>query len=107
MKEVIELDGVKYRKVEEVCSKHNIEELRSKKRQWVIDYKDFDPEDEQQCLEAVKENGWVIQYINNPSEAVQLEAVKENGYTIVYINNPSEAVIEAALDQNPDAYIYI
>ncbi|CAI3959049.1 unnamed protein product, partial [Commensalibacter papalotli (ex Botero et al. 2024)] len=40
--------------------------------------------------------GYSIQYIPNPSEAVQLEAVKNDGYSIQYIHNPSEAVqIEA------------
>ncbi|CAI3959032.1 unnamed protein product, partial [Commensalibacter papalotli (ex Botero et al. 2024)] len=40
--------------------------------------------------------GYSIQYIHNPSEAVQLEAVKNDGYSIQYIHNPSEAVqIEA------------
>ncbi|CAI3959092.1 unnamed protein product, partial [Commensalibacter papalotli (ex Botero et al. 2024)] len=43
-------------------------------------------------LEAVKKNGYSIQYIHNPSEAVQLEAVKNDGYSIQYIPNPSEAV---------------
>ncbi|CAI3959076.1 unnamed protein product, partial [Commensalibacter papalotli (ex Botero et al. 2024)] len=43
-------------------------------------------------LEAVKNDGYSIQYIHNPSEAVQLEAVKNDGYSIQYIHNPSEAV---------------
>ena len=35
-------------------------------------------------LEAVKQDGYVLQYCSNPSEAVQLEAVKENGYALQY-----------------------
>ena len=36
---------------------------------------------EEQLLLTVKQNGWVIQHINNPSEEIQLEAVKQNGLT--------------------------
>ena len=43
-------------------------------------------------LEAVKESGYAIKYIQNPSEEVQLEAVKESGRVIEYIQNPSEEV---------------
>ena len=50
-------------------------------------------------LEAVKQNGYAIQHINNPSEAVQLEAVKQYGFAIQYINNPSEAVQLEAVKQ--------
>ena len=45
---------------------------------------------EKEKLEAVKQDGYFIQYIQNPSEALQLEAVKQNGYAIKYIDNPSE-----------------
>ena len=40
-------------------------------------------------LEAVKQNGLAVQYIDNPSEEVQLEAVKQNGGAIKYIAKPS------------------
>jgi hypothetical protein len=40
---------------------------------------------------AVKQEGWVIRYIKNPSEEMKLQAVK-NGCAISYIKNPSEAV---------------
>ncbi|CAI3948660.1 unnamed protein product, partial [Commensalibacter papalotli (ex Botero et al. 2024)] len=40
--------------------------------------------------------GYSIQYIHNPSEAVQLEAVKKIGDSIQYIHNPSEAIKSAS-----------
>ena len=43
-------------------------------------------------LAAVKQNGYRIQFINNPSEEVQLAAVKQNGYSIRFINNPSDKI---------------
>jgi len=44
-------------------------------------------------LEAVKQNYFAIQYIDDPSEEVQLEAIKQNGHAIRYIKNPSEKVL--------------
>ena len=43
---------------------------------------------EEEQLDAVREDGFSIQYITNPSEEVQLEAVKEYGYAIHCITNP-------------------
>ncbi|HRN71455.1 MAG TPA: DUF4116 domain-containing protein [Candidatus Woesebacteria bacterium] len=58
-------------------------------------------------LEAVKENGWAIQYIKNPSEKLQLEAVKQNGYVIRYIKNPSEKLQLEAVKQDGLAIKFI
>ena len=41
-------------------------------------------------LEAVKQDGLTIKYINEPTEEMKLEAVKQNGLTIKYINEPTE-----------------
>ena len=61
-----------------------------KENPWFV--KDVDNEEIQ--LEVVKQNGYAITYINNPSEDVQLAAVKENGYAIKYINNPCKSVLD-------------
>jgi hypothetical protein len=58
-------------------------------------------------LAAVKQNGEAIQYIKNPSEAVQLAAVKSNGGAIQFINNPSEEMQLAAVKRNDEAIKYI
>jgi len=62
-------------------------------------------------LEAVKQNGYTLQYIVEkgiiPSEAVQLAAVKESGYAIEFINDPSESVQLEAVKQNSDSIRYI
>lgn len=55
---------------------------------------------EEEQLVAVKQEGYAIQYINNPSEAVQLEAVKQNVWAIDFIKNPSEAALEICLLNN-------
>lgn len=47
-------------------------------------------------MAAVKQNACLIEYIKNPSEAVQIEAIDSWGYSIEYIKNPLEELqIEA------------
>jgi hypothetical protein len=84
---------------------------------------------EEQLIQKVKQSAIYIQYINEPSEAVQsaavntygcsilfiknpsekikLEAVNNNGFAIIYIKNPSKEVQQAAVKQNPLAIRYI
>ena len=62
---------------------------------------------EKEKLAAVKEDGFAIQYIKNPSEKVQLAAVKRNRLAIRYIKNPSEEVQLEAVKQDGDALQYI
>jgi DNA-dependent RNA polymerase auxiliary subunit epsilon len=75
--------------------------------QQIINKIGFDPDNKQDCLNAVKQNRNSIQYIHNPSEKVQLEAVKQNGYNIVYIQNPSEKLKLEAVKQNGYNIVYI
>ena len=72
------------------------EQLKAvQKRGYVIQYID-NPSEEVQ-LEAVKQNDGAIQCINNPSEEMQLIAVKNNGNNITEINNPTDKVIQEAI----------
>ena len=59
------------------------------------------------CLEAVREDGYSIQYIQNPSEKVKLEAVRKYGCSIRCIHNPSEQVCFEAVNNDPCAIQYI
>jgi hypothetical protein len=58
-------------------------------------------------LEAVRQNGWAIQFIKDPSEEVQLEAVRQNGYAIRFIKDPSEEMKLEAVRQNGYAIQFI
>jgi len=58
-------------------------------------------------LAAVNQYWYAIRYIKNPSEAVQLAAVSENWRAIQYIDNPSEAVQLVAVKADGDAIQYI
>ena len=51
-------------------------------------------------LERIKQNGWSIKCVKNPSECVQLTEVKQNVWWIKYIENPSECIQLAAVMQN-------
>ena len=62
---------------------------------------------EQEQIEKVRYDGYYIQYIDNPTEAVQLAAVKENAYAIEFIKKPTEAVQLAAVNQTGYAIRYI
>ena len=55
----------------------------------------------------VQRNGFVIQYIKEPSEEVQRLAVQQNGFVIKYIKEPSEEVRRLAVQQNGHAIKYI
>jgi pyruvate/2-oxoglutarate/acetoin dehydrogenase E1 component len=63
----------------------------------IIEEVGFDPDNESDCLEAVKQDGYSIAYIKNPSEEIQLEAVKQYAYSIQNINNPSIEIQKAAI----------
>ncbi len=57
-------------------------------------------------LKAVKQNGFAIEFIHEPSEKVQLEAVRKYGSAIQNIHNPSKEVMIAALNQDKGCIVY-
>ena len=62
--------------------------------------------DEEFQLKKIKEYGYLIKYIHNPSKEVCLEAVKQNGTLIQYIHNPSKEIcLEALTEGNCDEVI--
>lgn len=54
-------------------------------------------------MAAVRENGFELQWIEDPDEELQLAAVAQNGSAILCIENPSEAVQIAAVTQSHEA----
>ena len=58
-------------------------------------------------LEAVRQNGYSIQYIKDPYLEVQLEAVKRNEYSIQYIKDPCIEVQQMALNNSSKPNIYL
>jgi hypothetical protein len=82
----------------------NISRLKNK----IIKKLGFNPNNVDECFNAVKKTPGSIQYIKNPTERVQLEAVKHSGgYLIQYIHNPSEEVQLLSVKLNGNAISYI
>ena len=55
----------------------------------------------------MQENGYAIQYINDPSEEVQRLAIQQNGLVIRFVHNSSEEIQRLAIENNPDCIKYI
>ena len=41
------------------------------------------------CLETVKQAGYVLRYVRNPTEEICLEAIRQNDYVLPYVHNQS------------------
>ena len=63
--------------------------------------------DEKHCLEAVKQNGYTLQYVKEQTEEICLEAVKQNGYVLQYVKEQTEEICLEAIKQNSGALQYV
>lgn len=63
--------------------------------------------DEDYCLEAVKKNGWALQYVNSQTPEICLEAIKQNGWALRYVKEQNIETILAALEYDIDCSLYI
>lgn len=61
------------------------------------------------CLEAVRTNGYAIQYVKERTPEICLAAVKQNGLVLQLIPEQAQTlpIALAALKQNPDSWIYL
>jgi hypothetical protein len=67
--------------------------------------KDLDVND---CLKliALQQNGFAIQYIDNPTIQMKDVAIQQNGLSIQYIDNLEEYQLSLAIENNPKSIIY-
>ena len=63
--------------------------------------------DKKQCMEAVKQNGYSLQYVKEQSEALCMEAVKQDGDSLQYVKEQSEALCMEAVKQNGYSLQYV
>ena len=64
--------------------KKNISDLEAVKQDgWALEY--VRKQTPKICLEAVKENGWALQYVRKQTPEICLEAVKGNEYALRYV----------------------
>ncbi len=59
------------------------------------------------ALEAVKQDGYALQYVKDQTEAVALEAVKQDGRALQYVKDQTEAVALEAVKRNGYALQYV
>lgn len=56
---------------------------------------------EELCLIAVKKNGFALRFVKVQTNQICLEAVKENGLALEYVENKTEEICSVAIKQNP------
>ena len=59
------------------------------------------------CLEAVKQNGFALEYVENQTSEICLEAVKTSGYALAYVKNQTPEICLEAVRQDGDALYYV
>jgi len=62
---------------------------------------------EELCLVAVKKNGFALRFVNIQTNEICLEAVKENGLALEYVENQTEEICSVAIKQNPKSKRYL
>jgi Domain of unknown function (DUF4116) len=59
------------------------------------------------CIEAVKQNGLALQYVKNRTRTICIEAVKQNGGALLFVKNRTEAICIEAVKQDGCALEYV
>ena len=79
----------------------DIQKLRKLKEN---SYRYFTKED---SLEAVKRNGYSLQYVRDQDKDICLEAVKRNGYSLRYVRAQDKDICLEAVKKNGDALQFV
>ncbi len=91
-----------------VCHFKNKSKANSIFIEKVINLKDWNEwENENFCLEAVKQNGKALYYVENQTEEICLEAVKQNGNALQFVKNQTEEMCLKAVKQYGNALEYV
>ena len=59
------------------------------------------------ALKVVEQDGYLLQYVKDQTEAVCLKAVEQNGHALMYVKDQTEAVCLRAVEQNGHALQFI
>jgi hypothetical protein len=60
-----------------------------------------------EALRAVKQDGYVLQFVNTQTPEICLEAVKQNGYALQFVNTQTPEICLAAIKQNGYAIKFV
>ena len=81
----------------------NYEELVTKRNNII----GFNPDNINECIKAVKENGYALQYVKEQTEDICLAAVKQNGFALQYVKEQTPEICLEAVKQNELALRYV
>ena len=65
---------------------YTLEELNRKRKEEMIK---FDYDNPEECLAAVRQDGYALKYVKEQTEEICLEAIKQNGYALRYVKDLS------------------
>ena len=68
---------------------------------------DFDVNDEEECLEAVKKDGMKLMFVKHQTPAICLEAVKQNSRALRCVDDQTFEICCEAVKQDPEAIEFI
>ena len=80
-----------------------LEELRQKQ----IDLVGFNCYDENDCLEAVKQDGHALRYVKEQTPEICLDAIKQNWGALQYVKEQTPEICLEAVKQNELALRYV
>jgi len=99
---IIEHEGIKYEVVRVIEDKGKViigelGDITEYERWYNHDY----------CLEAVKQDGYMLRYVREQDREICLEAVKQNGYALQYVREQDREICLEAVKQNGYALQYV
>ena len=80
-----------------------VKELEDIKKEYI----EFDCTDRDVCLEAVKKNGFALQYVKNQTPDICLEAVKQNGLALRYVKEQTPEICLEAVKEDGEALQFV
>ena len=61
-------------------------------KNWKADLLGFNCEDHESCIEAVKQNGYALEYVKNQTPELCIAAVKQQKESLIYVRDLSMLV---------------
>jgi hypothetical protein len=74
----------------------------------IIELRDFEGwNDEKYCMDAVKKNGYCLQYVKNQIPDICLEAVRQDGYILKYVEKQTPELCMEAVKSSGGSLKYV
>ncbi len=59
------------------------------------------------CMQAVKQNGYALEFVKNQTDELCMQAVKQNGCSLKYVKNQTDELCIEAVKQNGYSLIFV